>query len=84
MPAGKAMTHLKATQRLPMVKRARGDRAPVAALLVRSISSSDLPRLITTRMAVLSLFAADAVAAGWPAAWLPCLSAEGASALRDT
>lgn len=47
--------HLKATHRLPMVKRARGDRAPVAVLLVRSISSSDLPMLITTRIAVLSV-----------------------------
>ena len=39
-----------------MVKRASGARAPVAALLVRSISSSDLPRLTTTRSVVLSCF----------------------------
>ena len=73
-------THLKATQRLPMVKRARGDRAPVAVLLVRSISSSDLPMLITTRIAVLSPLWDDAALAGLPAAMLPPLSSE----LRDT
>ncbi len=39
-----------------MVKRARGARAPVAALLVRSISNSDLPMLTTTRSVVLSCF----------------------------
>lgn len=76
-------TDLKATHRLPIVKRASGDRAPVAALLVRSISSSDLPRLITTRMAVRSLLAEDVALAGLPAGTLPCLPI-AVSALRDT
>ena len=39
-----------------MVKRARGAREPVAALLVRNISSSDFPMLTTTRRVVLSCF----------------------------
>jgi hypothetical protein len=54
----KLVPHLKATQRFPMVKRANGARAPVAELLVRSISSSDFPTLTTTLMAVLSLLPA--------------------------
>jgi hypothetical protein len=50
--------HLKATHRSATVKRASGASAPVAALLVRSISSSDFPTVTVTRMAVRSrLFA---------------------------
>ncbi len=48
--------YLKATHRFSIVKRARGASAPVAALLVRSISSSDFPMLTTTRRVVLSCF----------------------------
>ena len=48
--------YLNATHSFPMVKRARGASAPVAALLVRSISSSDFPMLTTTRRVVLSCF----------------------------